>query len=78
MAILMIGMVDEREEALTLLKQKIERRGHQACLADVSIGTGSIVPALKPEITPEEIAQAGGSNLEAIRGMLAKERDKAI
>lgn len=78
MPILIIGMVDEREEALTLLKEKIERRGHKVTLADVSIGTGSIVPALKPEITPEEIAQAGGSNLEAIRGMLAKERDKAI
>jgi uncharacterized protein (UPF0261 family) len=71
-------MIDEREEALTLLKEKIERRGHTVMLADVSIGTGSIVPALKPEITPEVIAQAGGSNLETIRGMLAKERDKAI
>ncbi len=78
MPILIIGMVDEREEALTLLKEKIERRGHTVILADVSIGTGAIVPTLKPEITPEEIAQAGGSNLETIRGMLAKERDKAI
>lgn len=78
MPVLIIGMIDEREEALTLLKEKIERRGHTVMLADVSIGTGSIVPALKPEITPEVIAQAGGSNLETIRGMLAKERDKAI
>jgi len=78
MSILIIGMVDEREEALTLLKEKIEKRGHEVMLADVSVGTGSIVPALKPEISPEEIAQAGGSNLETIRGMLAKERDKAI
>jgi uncharacterized protein (UPF0261 family) len=71
-------MVDEREEALTLLKEKIERRGHQVALADVSIGTGAIVPALKATITPDEIAQAGGSDLATIRGMLAKERDKAI
>ena len=78
MSILIIGMVDEREEALTLLKEKIEKRGHKVMLADVSIGTGSIVPALKAEITPEEIALAGGSNIETIRGMLAKERDKAI
>ena len=76
--ILIIGMVDEREEALTLLKEKIERRGHQVLLADVSIGTGALVPALKPDIPPGEIAQAGGSNIETIRGMLAKERDKAI
>ncbi|MBI5652854.1 MAG: Tm-1-like ATP-binding domain-containing protein [Chloroflexi bacterium] len=78
MPILIIGMVDEREEALTLLKEKIERRGHQVALADVSIGTGAIVPALKPDISPDEIAQAGGSSIETIRGMLAKERDKAI
>lgn len=78
MAILMIGMVDEREEALTLLREKIQHRGHRAILADISIGTGAILPALKPEITPEEIAQAGGNSLETIRGMLAKERDKAI
>ena len=78
MSILIIGMVDEREEALTLLKDKIEKRGHKVALADVSIGTGAIVPALKPDITPVEIAQAGGSNIETIRGMLAKERDKAI
>jgi uncharacterized protein (UPF0261 family) len=77
-SILIIGMVDEREEALTLLKEKIERRGHKVALADVSIGTGAIVPALKPDITPSEIAQAGGSTIETIRGMLAKERDKAI
>ena len=78
MPILIIGMVDEREEALTLLKEKIERRGHKVMLADVSIGTGALVPALKPDITPSEIAQAGGSTSETIRGMLAKERDKAI
>ncbi len=74
--ILIIGMVDEREEALTLLKERIERR-HKAMLADVSIGTGAIVPALEPDITPEEIARASGSNIEAVRGMLAKARDKA-
>jgi uncharacterized protein (UPF0261 family) len=78
MSILIIGMVDEREEALTLLKERIEKRGHKVALADVSIGTGSIVPALKADITPEEIAAAGGSSLETIRSMLAKERDKAI
>ena len=78
MSILIIGMVDEREEALTLLKQRIEKRGHKVALADVSIGTGAIVPALTPDITPSEIAQAGGASIETIRGMLAKERDKAI
>jgi uncharacterized protein (UPF0261 family) len=76
--ILVIGMLDEREEALSLLKDKISHRGHQAIIADVSIGTGAIAAALKADITPEEIAAAGGSSIETIRGMLAKERDKAI
>jgi len=76
--ILVIGMLDEREEALSLLKEKIERRGHKPIIADVSIGTGALAPAIQPDITPEEIARAGGSSIETIRGMLAKERDKAI
>jgi uncharacterized protein (UPF0261 family) len=75
--ILIIGMLDEREEALALLKEKIEGRGHKALIADVSIGTGALAPALKPDITPAEIAQAGGSDIETIRGMLAKERERA-
>lgn len=78
MRILVIGMLDEREEALTLLKDKIERRGHQAILADVSIGTGALAPALQAQITPAEIAAAGGTNVETVRGMLAQQRDKAI
>ena len=78
MQILVIGMLDEREEGLSLIKERIERRGHTPIIADVSIGTGALAPAIKPDITPEEIARAGGSDLNTIRGMLAKERDKAI
>lgn len=78
MKILLIGMLDEREEALSLLKEKIEGRGHQAIIADVSIGTGALAPALTAQITPAEIAAAAGSSIETVRGMLAKEREKAI
>lgn len=78
MQILVIGMLDEREEALSILKEKIQGRGHQAVIADVSIGTGALAPALQADISPEEIAAAGGSDIQTIRGMLAKERDKAI
>ncbi len=77
MNVLVVGMLDEREEALTLIKERIERRGHKAVVVDVSIGTGAIAPALKPEIAAEEIALASGTTLEAVRGMLTKERDKA-
>ncbi len=78
MNILVIGMLDEREEALALLKDKIGGRGHRAIIADVSIGTGAIAPTLKADITPAEIAAAGGSTIETVRDMLAKERDRAI
>jgi uncharacterized protein (UPF0261 family) len=70
-------MLDEREEALRLLKQQIERRGHKAILIDVSIGTGGVVPSLEAEITCEEVAQAGGTRIDKIKEMLTKEREKA-
>ena len=77
MEIAVVGMLDEREPALRLLKERIERRGHKVTLIDVSIGTGGIMPYLKPDIKCEEVAQASGSSIEEIRKMLAKERDTA-
>ena len=64
MAIAVVGMLDEREEALRLLKEQVERRGHKTILIDVSIGTGGITPTLKAGITCEEVAQAGGTTIE--------------
>ena len=77
MAIAVIGMLDEREEGLSLIKGCIEERGHKIILIDITIGTGAIEPELQPEITSEEVAQAGGSTKEQIREMLAKDREKA-
>lgn len=77
MTIAIIGMLDEREEALRLLKEQIEQRGHKAILIDVSIGTGGIKPSLKAEVTCEEVAQAGGTTINKIREMVAKERERA-
>jgi uncharacterized protein (UPF0261 family) len=77
MQIIIVGMLDEREEALRLLKERIERRGHKAVIIDVSIGTGGAVPSLKAGITCEEVAQAGGTSLDKIKEMLAKAREKA-
>ena len=77
MAIIVVGMLDEREEGLTLIKNRIEKRGHKALLIDISIGTGAIESSLRPDITSSELAQAGGTSIETIRKMLAKERDKA-
>jgi uncharacterized protein (UPF0261 family) len=78
MSIAIIGMLDEREDGLRLIRETVEQRGHKAALIDISIGTGAIVSELKPQIPCEEVAGAGGSTIDAVRGMLAKERDKAV
>ena len=77
MAIVAVGMLDEREEGLRLIKDQIEKRGHQPLLIDISIGTGAIESSLKPDIDNNSLAAAGGSTIEAVRQMLAKERDRA-
>ena len=77
MAIVAVGMLDEREEGLRLIKDQIEKRGHQPLLIDISIGTGAIESSLKPDIDNKTLAAACGSTIEAVRQMLAKERDRA-
>jgi uncharacterized protein (UPF0261 family) len=75
--IAVVGMLDEREEGLRTVKEHIEKRGHKPILIDITIGTGAITSALQAEISCEDLAQAGGTTINAIKGMLAKERDKA-
>ena len=77
MSIAVVGMLDEREQALTIMKDQIEKRGHKTILIDISIGTGAIPAALKPDVTSDELAKLAGGSLEKIKQMLAKERDKA-
>jgi len=77
MAIVAVGMLDEREDGLRLIKDQIETHGHQPLLIDISIGTGAIDSWLKPDIDSRTLAAAGGSSIEAVRQMLSKERDRA-
>lgn len=77
MIIAIIGMLDERESGLALIKNYIEQKGHKALLIDISIGTGAIGYTLKPDIPCDEVALAGGTPIDTVRKMLAKERDKA-
>ena len=56
MAIAVIGMLDEREHALKLIKEQIERRGHKLLLIDISVGNGAIVPTVRAEVTCQELA----------------------
>ena len=77
MGIVVVGMLDEREQGLQLIKNHIEGRGHKPILIDISIGTGAIESSLKADITCEDLARAGGTTIAEIQAMLAKEREKA-
>lgn len=77
MGIAVVGMLDEREEGLSIIKEHIERRGHKVILIDITMGTGAITSSLQAEIACEDLAKAGGTTIDAIKEMLAKERDKA-
>jgi uncharacterized protein (UPF0261 family) len=46
-------------------------------LIDITMGTGAITSSLQAEISCEDLAKAGGTTIDAIKEMLAKERDKA-
>ena len=59
MSIVIVGMLDEREEALRIIKDCIEKRGHKACLIDITVGTGAIVPTLKPDVSFRELMELG-------------------
>jgi uncharacterized protein (UPF0261 family) len=76
-AIGIIGMLDEREPVIKLLKEEIEKRGHNTVLIDVSIGTGGIVPSLTAQVTNDEVARVAGSTIKEVKEMVAKEREKA-
>ncbi len=70
-------MLDEREQALKIIKDRVEGRGHQAILIDISIGTGAIAPVLKANVRSDEIARLGGGELEQIKEMLVRDRTGA-
>jgi uncharacterized protein (UPF0261 family) len=78
MAIAVVGMLDEREEALKLIKDRIERRGHKALLIDISIGTGAIIPSIKADVSCRELVQSVGGPAEGVEAMLLGQRDRAI
>jgi len=77
MAVVIVGMLDEREEALRIIKEQIERRGHKTILIDVSIGTGGIAPSIRADVNCDEVVRFAGGTIEEVKKMLAKEREKA-
>jgi uncharacterized protein (UPF0261 family) len=62
--IVIIGTVDTKGDQLRFLKERIESRGHEAILMDISMGGD---PSYQADITSEEIAGLAGKDIEAIR-----------
>lgn len=78
MAIAVVGMIDEREEILSLIKKRIERQGQKALLIDITIGTGAIKPSIKADIDYSKISLLGGGPSEGVAKYLPARREKAI
>ena len=79
MAIAVVGMLDEREEALRVIKEQIEQRGHKALLIDITVGTGAIVPTLKAHVSCDELLAlarrnppASAQKPESVTSMMAE------
>jgi uncharacterized protein (UPF0261 family) len=87
MAMVIVGMLDEREEALRLIRDRIRQRGHETCLIDISVGSGAIVPTLECEVTPRQlshlaegsagiaVSRGDSANMVATEGLKAKVRE---
>ena len=76
MAIAVCGMMDERDVGLKLIKDHIQKRGHQAIVIDFSIGTGAIEPSFNADITCDDVSLAGGMTRDEVRAGFTKQRDK--
>jgi uncharacterized protein (UPF0261 family) len=61
--IVILGTLDTKGEHLSLLKKKIEERGHRALILDMSIGSVPVFPA---DIPAAEIAALVGHSIEEL------------
>lgn len=76
MAIAVVGMLDEREEALGFLRDRIQAKGHECFLLDTSMGIGGILPTLKPHVSSGDIARAGGLDPHELPALASTNREK--
>ena len=61
----------------TIIKDQIEKQGHQNHLDRRDDRDRRHCHTLKPDVSSDEIARLAGGTLEDIKKMLAKERNKA-
>ncbi len=62
--IALLGTLDTKGEEFRFVKELIEARGHRALVIDTSV-IGE--PAFEADVSREEVAQAGGSSIEALQ-----------
>lgn len=61
--IAVLGTLDSKGEEHAFVAEQIRRLGHEVLLIDVGTGTA---PSVKPDITREEVAAAGGVDLASL------------
>lgn len=61
--IVIVGTLDSKGEQLQYLKERIAARGHRAIMMDVSM---RLVARFTGDITPREVAAAGGKDIEEV------------
>ena len=64
--IVIISTLDTKGREATFLKGFIQERGHRVILLDTNTGGEASIP---PDISAEEVAKAGGGDIEEIRKM---------
>lgn len=63
-SILVIGTLDTKGDEVSYLREQVAQRGHEAIVVDAGI-LGE--PALRADVTRQEVAAAGGSSLDEVR-----------
>ncbi len=72
--ILVIANLDTRGKEFLRVKEMIEKRGHGVIILDFSMEQE---PSVRGDIPCEQVAQAGGMEIEDVRSWYRKEREKA-
>lgn len=78
--IAVIGALDTKGEEFLFVKKEIEKRGHSALVINVGI---MAAPAFEPNVSADEVAKAGGTDLAILkeksdRGLAIKTMSKGI
>jgi uncharacterized protein (UPF0261 family) len=73
--IAIVGTLDTKGGEIAYLKELITKRGHKALVIDIGMGGK---PSITADITAEEIAAAGGGNIEEIRASTERHRCSQI